>query len=331
MRRILAAALAVALLVPGAALGSHATNVRVDAALGWLAAQQALDGRVGSDAESAWAAIAFARGGRDPDTIAVPGGASLEAAVVAATRPTLDANGLARQVLALVASGADPRTAAGFDAVAALLATYDGAQFGNPNLVNDDVFALQALTAAGVPPSDPAVQGGRAFLLSQQLPVGAWSYGTVSPTNPDVLFAVTSADVDTTGQAIVALLVTGGAAEDLPIQRALLWIKLNQGLDGGCTWSLPMDVIFDAAFDPTHLGQSNADSTSWAIMGIRTAGEDPDGASWTTVTGASLVDFLESLQMPSGQVLYQPAATGFFPVQTTAHAAIAMSGHNFVA
>ena len=335
MRTLLTAALAAALLAPALATAEADTDPATAAAhrgLQWLASQQNLDGSIGEApavSSSAYAALAFARAGIDPGTVALPGGKSLEAFVVASTRPTADTNVLARQVLALAASGA-ALDAPGFDVLAALRATFDGTQFGDRNLVNDDLFAIQALLAAGVPASDPQVQAARSFLLAHQQPSGAFSFGALHPTNPDVAFALTFADVDTTGQALVALLRSGSAPDDAPIVRALAWIKGNQNLDGGCTWS-PLNLAFAAAFDPAHLGQSNTDSTTWALMGLRAAGQDVGGARWASPTGTTLVDYVLDLQQGDGSFLYQPGAAGALQDQTTAYAVVALLGHDFVA
>jgi hypothetical protein len=324
---LLAALLAAALLAPGIATADPAQAA--DRALDFLAAQQRLDGSIGSPADSAWAAIAFARAGIDPSEVMLPNGqASLEGYVVAQTSPALLTNDLARQVLALVASGADARTAAGFDAVQELLGRFDGAQFGSPLLVNDDIFALQALAAAGIPASAPEVQAARAFVLGQQQPSGAWSFGVISIHNPNLLFAATFADVDTTAQAMVALLATGSAPTDAPLVRATLWMKGNQNLDGGCTWS-PVNLAF-GALDPAHLGQSNADSTSWAMMGVVAMGMDPASPTWTSPTGGHLEGFLLAMQQPDGGFAYQTNAPGFQPLSTTAFAVVALLGHTFV-
>lgn len=328
--QLLAAALAVALLAPGIATADHQASIAADRGLAYLRSQQRVNGGIADDAATAWAAIAFASAGVDPATV-TRGGASLEAAVIADTRPDMSVNGLSRQVLAMVASGADPRTAAGFDAVEGIKATWDGTQLrdpAQPNIANDDIFGLQALLAAGVPLGDPVVQGVRGFILSQQQPTGAWSYGIISASNPDLLFAMAFADVDTTGQAIVALAGSGSAPDDVAMVRATLWLKANQGVDGGCNWS-PADLPFDLAFDPARVAQSNSDSTSWGSMGVLALDQDPDGAFWTSA-GGTLVDFLLAMQSPDGQFQYQPGAPGSSPASTTAWAVTALLGHSFL-
>ncbi|HEV8359375.1 MAG TPA: prenyltransferase/squalene oxidase repeat-containing protein [Candidatus Thermoplasmatota archaeon] len=330
MSQILAAALvAAALLAPSVAVATHQPGPEVDQALAYLRARQGADGRIGNDASTAWAAIAFARaGGLDPAMVRA-GGASLEQAVIAATQPSQSVLSLARQVLAMAASGADPRSAAGFDAVAEIYDAWDGAQLGNPAIFNDDVFGLQALHAAGVPDDDPVVQGVRGYLLDQQQLTGAWSYAPFNAANPDV-FPLLFADVDTTSQVMVALLATGSASSDLAIVRATVFMKLAQGVfDGGCSWS-PVAIPFNALADPTQPFLSNTYSTSWGVMGLVAAGQDPAGLLWTAPSGETLLSYLAAMQQPDGSFLYQPGVAGFEPESLAAFGALALAEHTFL-
>lgn len=349
--KLAAAALAVALAAPAAAVAGHVERPEVELALEWLRGQQEPDGSIaGNEQGSAWAAVAFARGGVDPGTVARPGGDSLEAYVVAHTRPVNPAQlgksllDLERQVLALVASGADPRTAAGFDTVQEIKATFDGSQLGDPFLLNDDIFGLQALVAAGVTVDDEVVVKTREFVMRNQQPSGAFSYAAIT-AGPEVLFTITFADVDMTGQAVVALVATRPTSADPAGEqaeaRALLFLKLGQWLDGGCQWSVAQPVVngaFSLLFNPVAtltnpaaLFGSNTDSTSWVTMGVVGAGHDPDGPAWTAPSGLTLIDFILNMQLPSGQFLWIEGSEGGFPVSTTAYAVVALSGHSFVA
>lgn len=375
--QLMAVFLAVSLAVPLAATAGHQAGPPVEKALGYLRSLQGPDGCIvgpnpfgpQSTADSAWSAVAFARAGIDPDTVRLPGGADLEACVIAHTLPTLSLLSLERQVLALAAAGADPRTAPGFDAVRAVRAAFDGAQLGSPNLVNDDIFGLLALHAAGVPDTDPLVQAVRAFVLQNQQPTGAWGFGSIQPQSPFLPFTLLFADQDTTAAAVQALLATGSRSDEPAILRAQAWLKLNQGLDGGCTWSragLATDAaftglgfIFWAAFDLAGLAayatsdpqgftqilasgatgavHSNADSTSWTIMAVTALGQDPAAGAWLVPPGQSLVSYLLGLQQPDGSFLWKapaplaPPNPGYAPVWTTAWAVTALSGHTLVA
>lgn len=341
-----AAALAVALLTPALAVADHDERPEIALALEYLRGQQALDGRIGSgagaDAATAWSAIAFARGGVACGEVRAPGGASLLDAVLAGIRPGLGLLSLERQVLALVACGADPRTAAGFDAVAVVEGAFDGQQLGDPTFLSDDIFGLLALAAAGTTPTSPVMQGVRGYLLEQQQPSGAWGFEPIRPESPNLLFNALFADVDLTAQAIVGLVATGGAAPDpaaeAAVLRGLLFLKLGQSIDGGCQWS-PLAPAVDVAFDPAGVltdpaggVSSNGASTSWALMALSAVAQDAEGPAWTTPTGANPVAYLLSLQQPDGHFVYQPGVPLFQGDEVmTAHAVVGLSGHTFVA
>jgi hypothetical protein len=351
-----ALALAAALVLPAAATATP-QQLAVDRALAYLGTQQGSDGCIhgpnGADpAASDWAAIAFARNGVDPASVQQAGGASLRDCLVALTAlpPGTSALSAERHTLALVAAGLDPTSTNGVDLVAFIEGTFDGTQLGDRALLNDDVFGLEALTAAGVPASNPIVQADRAFVLGEQQPSGAFSFEAFDAANPDA-FAVLFADADDTAQAIVALTATGSVATDVPVARADGFLLGTRNVDGGCGWS-PLGPAVEAGFgalsaDPTqptafvaavqHATQSNSDSTSWTVMGIVAQGQDAQAAPWVTPTGASPISFLLGLQQADGSFAYRPASAfdgaipSFAPASSTAYAALALGGHTFLA
>lgn len=349
MLKVAAATLVLAMVLPGAAAG-HVERPEIGLALDYLRGRQNLDGSIGGagagpEASSAWAAIAFGRVGQDCGAMRVPGGASLLDYVVANTRPTQSALTLARQVLALDACGADPRAAAGFDAVAALRSHFDGVQLGDPTYINDDIFGLQAFAAADVPASDTMVAALRAYLLDQQQPSGAWGFEPINAANPNLLFNLVFADVDLTAQALVALVATdpgADAAGDLAVARGLIFLKLGQWLDGGCQWS-PFAPAVNAAFaglgdpayllaNPTGVLGSNGASTSWVLTALSAMDQDAEGLAWQTATGGTPVGYLLGLQQPDGHFLYQPGVPLFQGDEVmTAFAVVGLSGHTFAA
>lgn len=350
LAKVAAATLALAMVLPGMAVAGHVERPELGQALDYLRGRQNLDGSIGApgagaEASSAWSAIAFGRMGEDCAAVRLPGGASLLDYVIANTRATQSALTLARQVLALDACGADPRAAAGFDAIAALRGHFDGVQLGDPTYINDDIFGLQALAAADVPPSDAVVAAVRAYLLDQQQPLGAWGFEPINAQNPNLLFNVAFADVDLTSQAIVALLATApadDAAGDLAVVRGVAFLKLGQWLDGGCQWS-PFAPAVNAAFaglgDPTYLITnpasvfgSNGASTSWVIMAISAVAQNPEGPMWQTATGETPASYLLGLQQGDGHFVYQPGVPLFQGDEVmTAWAIVGLSAHTFAA
>ncbi|MCA1814095.1 MAG: hypothetical protein LC624_09120 [Halobacteriales archaeon] len=335
--KLITLALAALLAVP--ALGQAAPEDAAHRALDYLASLQQPDGRIGATSDAAWSAIAFARAGRPPSELR-HGGASLCDAVLADTLPDMTETSLARQMLAVSACGLDVRTALPFDPLAELRSRSDGTQVGNPCLLNDDVFALQALAAAGVPNDDALVAQERAVVLANQQPGGGWSFATLDPIAcPDsTAFGLVFTDVDTTSAGLVALLHTGSSGTDPAILRGIAYIKLGQGVDGGCSGGLlnqAVGLAFDASALDLEQAQrdlgSNADSTSWGVMGLHAAGQDPAGPLWTLPADHNLVNYLLTLQAQDGRFAWEPGNPGFSPLSTTAWAATALLGHDFVA
>lgn len=343
---VVVATLSIALLLPSAS--STETEDAIARGLDWLRAQQAADGSVGGADGSAWSALAFRAAGVDPATVRLSAASPSLTDYLASSCGSLGdlATSWARYVLAVVAA-AGPEAAqdfCGLDPLAELLAFWDGSQFGDAALLNDDYFALLALRAAGVPNDAPAVQTTREWVLANQQPNGGWSWGVLGPSNPFFAFAL-GADVDDTAAAMQALALTVTAAPldeartDLAATRGALFIKHLQNLfDGGCGGS-NAGAAFDAAFGGRLDGNadSNADSTSWALMALNVRGEDAQGPGWTTPNGQTPVSYLLSLQREDGSFVWKyrdllggPEQESFQPVSTTAWAALALAGGSFV-
>lgn len=100
-------------------------------------------------------------------------------------------------------------------------------------------------------------------------------------------------DSNTTSLAVQALIAAGEPADSAIIVDALAYLKTTQNTtDGGFTYSLDYGTA------------SDADSTAYAVMAIRSAGQDP--AAWT-VSGGTVnpLDYLLSLQLPDGGFEWQ--------------------------
>lgn len=344
-RKLLAAALAAALLAPATATADDAASTApVDLGLAFLRAAQQPDGSIGGPAGSDWSAIALGRAAdADCADVRVPGGVDLLTYLTSTASPSWPLPSLERRTLALAACGADPTAAAGFDLVAAILAAFDGTQLGDPATLNDDIFGLLALHAAGVPGGHPVVAAVREYLVRQQQPSGAWGFGAIRP-DVDLLFNVAFADTDLTSQAVVALGLTAPAGADpradLAMSRGLAFLKLGQWLDGGCQWSpwapavnAGFGVLFDPVgtlTSPAGVFGSNGASTAWAMTAVTASHMDPEGPLWTSPTGGNLVSFLVSLQAPDGHFQWQAGQGLHLGDETmTAWAVVALAGHTF--
>ncbi len=274
----------------------------IEDALDDLASQQAVDGSIGSYSDSAWACIAIAAAGEDPDDWEA-GGASL-VDYLAAGHP--DVTGefnmgtyLARMVLAAVAAGQDPGAFGSWsgsnagvsitngDYLGALWSLFDGDQFlqdltGDPDsarTLNDDFWGLRAVVAAGAAPSSSEVRAVASFIASFQEGDGGWTWGTPAHSwySPD------SSDADNTAAAVVALGLAGQAASQA-VQDGLTFLHENQDGSGGFV-SLWTGV--------------NVESTAWAVDAIGISGQNPAGARWSP-GGDSPIDYLLSSQEGDG-------------------------------
>lgn len=140
----------------------------------------------------------------------------------------------------------------------------------------------------------------------------------------------------------IMALIAGGVDPDSDIiQNAAEFIKLNQGFDGGWSWSVgelsgiddtaaaimaliaagenpESDVIAmglnflmfcqnpDGGFPQMYPGESNAASDSWAIAGIEATDENPSGSDWKPGEYSS-IDHLLSLQDADGGFKWKEA------------------------
>ncbi|MEA3189898.1 MAG: Squalene-hopene cyclase C-terminal domain [Thermoplasmata archaeon] len=144
-----------------------------------------------------------------------------------------------------------------------VLATFDGHQFGDPQLLNDDAWSLKALRAAGVPAADARLQAAADALLRNGT---AWSHAVGA-----------APDVDSTGMVLEGL-AAAGRLDAATAAAAGAWVRAAQDPAGG--W--PMQPG----------GEANCDSTVWGIRALRaTGGGEVPAAAWS---------FLAGLQGPDG-------------------------------
>lgn len=151
-----------------------------------------------------------------------------------------------------------------------VLATFDGAQFGAPQAVNDDAYAILALRAAGVPVQDDRLQASGAFLQQARNPDGGWGWAVGGASGTDM-----------TGLVLDAL-----AALD----------RLDPSVAADAA-SFVASAKADRGYAESPGGNANCESTAWAlrILARHEAGTDADG--WR---------FLLSLQQPDGGVAHLP-------------------------
>ncbi|HUB35818.1 MAG TPA: prenyltransferase/squalene oxidase repeat-containing protein [Solirubrobacteraceae bacterium] len=283
---------------------AHAASVRPETS--YLLSAQNSDGGFGatrgqgsSELYTAWAAMGLAAAGRDPASVR-RGGRSVLDSLRAQAATVQDLGDVERTILALRACGVSAYSFAGRDLVAEVLRARAGDDsFGN--LVNLSAFAILALRAVGHSPSFPPIREAAGWLERQQNDDGGFGYGGRGA----------SSDVDDTG-AVLQALVAAGARDTRALNAAVGYLAQAQNLDGG----LPQQPG----------GESNAQSTAWAVQGLIAAGRNP--ARIRRRGSRSPVGYLESLVAYGGSVRYSRTSAQT-PVWVTAQAMLALAGRPF--
>ncbi|MEY4747052.1 MAG: hypothetical protein RLZZ416_101 [Candidatus Parcubacteria bacterium] len=259
---------------------------RVVDALAFVLDKQHGDGSFDSSLVTDWAAIAF--GAADPGEEKT----LLQTYLRAETPSLTSVTDYERHAMALMSLGIDPYSGTSINYIERILASFDGAQIGDPSLDNDDIFALLPLLKAGYSANDTIVQKIAAFILSRQKSDGSWD------ESPDMTAAAI--------QALGPLYTIPGL--NAALGKAAGYLKSTQKADGG--WG-PVD------------------STSWvqtAINGIieaHTPGFETE-AAWTSLNGFFPTDALALAQLANGSI-----SSPTDPVWSTSYAIVAASGRSW--
>jgi energy-coupling factor transport system substrate-specific component len=256
-------------------------------------------GQSSSELYTAWAAIGLAAAGRDPAQVRHGGRSVLDSlrAEVSTLKGLGDAE---RTILAASACGASAYSFAGRDLVAEVLRARGGDN-SFEHLVNLTAFAIFALRAVGHSPGFPAIREAAGWIERQQNGDGGFGFGgRGSPS-----------DVDDTGAALQAL-ADAGAHNARSLGAAADFLVRSQNLDGG--------------YPQQYGGESNAQSTAWAVQGLIAAGRNP--GTVRRRGSRSPIGYLESLLAPGGSIRYSRTGAQT-PVWVTAQALIALSGKTF--
>jgi hypothetical protein len=256
-------------------------------------------GQSSSELYTAWAAMGLAAAGHNPAEVRRGGHSLLDS--LRGEASTLQGLGDAeRTILAVRACGASAYSFAGRNLVAeVLLAQASDSSFDHQ--VNLTAFAVFALRAVGHSPGFPAIREAAGWIERQQNGDGGFGFGAGGSPS----------DVDDTAAALQAL-VDAGARNARVLGSAAGFLMRAQNLDGGYPQQLG--------------GESNAQSTAWAVQGLIAAHRNP--ASVRRRGSRSPLGYLESLVSPGGSIRYSRTGTQT-PVWVTAQALIALSGRTF--
>lgn len=230
----------------------------VQKAIQFLRNNQHEDGSFGSASlYTDWSAIALGAYGQAGNTKE-----ALMAYLKTDPNPGILLTDYERRAMALMALGINPYSGTKTDYVQAIKEGFDGDQFGSPDLVNDDMFALFPLLNAGVAKEDPMIANTVSFILSRQGSNGSW-----------IGVDVTAAGV----QALSKLSSLPGVPEALA--KAKEYLQGKQEQSGGF--------------------EGNPFSTSWAIQAISALGEQE--SAWVK-SGKTPGAYLFSAQSQDGGI-----------------------------
>lgn len=262
---------------------------------GYLQRTQNADGGWGATPRQAsspvytgWVVMGLAASGRQPARVQRNGRSGVDylVATIGRVRETAD---LERTILALVAAGRSPRNVRGRNLVRELI----GRRRANGSfsgLVNQTAFGVLALRAGGRSARDGTVRDAGRWIARQQNRDGGFNFaGRGGPSG-----------IDDTAAAVQALALSG---QRTAARRGGVFLARRQNPDGG--------------YPLTPGGASNAQSTAWAIQGLRAAGRNPNAQH---LRGArNPTSFLRSLTTRSGGVRYSRTSAQT-PIWVTAQA-----------
>jgi len=277
-----------------------AGDIQVTKALNYLRQVQQADGGIGGFVTSAWAAMAIAAAGQDPNTWTV-GNKSIISYLRDNASSNLDQNKATdweRSILAIVAAGENPRDFGGINYVDKLLSFYQNNQMGDATVLNDDFWGILALTSIGE--GSQIVPNVKSFIISKQNSDGGWSW-TVGGNS----------DADNTAAAITALVAAGESPASQVIVKALTYLKSQQQNDGGFVSE----------------GVTNTAVDSWVINALTSVGQSPLAEEWRK-SGNNPIGHLLSLQDADGAFKWS-AAQRSNPQWMTAYAIPALLGKSY--
>lgn len=244
-----------------AGISTEDRSAKAGTALSYLRGQQGNDGSIDGSIVTAWSVIAFGADGQRAADIRNGTNSLLDALASASLHSATD---IERQILAVQAAGANPRSFAGQDLVSLLKQKGSGEQIGEEALINDDIFGILALLAAGEQPGASPISQAVSTILARQEFDGSWD------------------SIDMTAAAIQALREYARRGGSIGVSDAVSdarsYVRAHQDQYGG-------------------FGENSA-TTAWAIQAIVALGEDP--SDWKTSSGKTPWTALAEYQTSSG-------------------------------
>lgn len=219
----------------GSTIITH-NNLNINKAIEFLSANQNEIGNFGSsDIYTDWVAIAFGSYNKNHETAQ-----NIKSYLITDPNPLVgmnDVSDYARRSMALIALGINPYSDTATNYINKLIEKFDGTQFGDPNLYNDDIFAIIPLLHAGYNYQDEIISKTVNFILSKQTN-GGWG------------------SVDLTAATIQAL---SPLTDIFQVSEALLSAK---------------NKLKDT--QTSNGGWGNIPSTAWVMQAISSSGENQE-------------------------------------------------------
>lgn len=160
-----------------------------------------------------------------------------------------------RHAMSLMALGINPYTGTGINYIQKIISAFDGKQFGDSSLVNDDIFALIVLKNAGYSSNDEEIYKSISFILSNQSSDGSW------------------VGADMTAAGILALRnFTGVSGVPESISKAENYLINTQGTDGGFGNSFSTSWALQALSQNSSLSSHTANADAYLALK-----QQPDG------------------------------------------------------
>jgi len=273
--------------------GSNKKTFDIPAAISFIKNLQASNGSYGgAELYSDWVAIAFgAHGTSDSALLNYLKTKSSIKSIITDNE---------RRAMALLALGKDPYTYGGVNYIEAIIKDFDGTQFGEKELVNDDIFALIVLSEVGYGSGDTEIKKAIEFILKKQNSNGSWENSV----------DLTSASI----QALIQFEDVAGVSST--ISKAQSFLENQQESNGGwgnvyaTSWGLQAMNALDESWKKN--GNSPEDyltAQQQSDGGVLSNSENEKDRIWGTsyaipaVLGKSWNDILRSVSKPKEGVV----------------------------
>lgn len=173
-------------------------KVDLGKAIDFLISKQSADGSYGAALQTDWAAMALAS--------ANPNGAAAQKTksyLLSDQNPLVGMNPVsdyARRAMALMSLNINPYSGTKTNYIKKIADLFDGKQFGDVSLYNDDIFALLVLNKAGYAADDKMIKQAVNFVIAKQQADGSWGGADLTAAAIQALEPLSS--LDSVGAAI---------------------------------------------------------------------------------------------------------------------------------